>query len=136
MSIKPLALDGGVKAWAAGVFDVWNTQQGFVGKHEEFCFEYLDEDRARVGVVYGRFFAGWCGVTDLAVDEKARGKGVGKALMLYVEEVARSKSMQGIYLTTISFQAPKFYEKIGYTCYATLDNYAGGQRLHFKKELR
>lgn len=133
--IKPITLDGSVKAWTGAVFDEWNGRHGFTEKHEDFCFEYVQENE-RLGVVYGKFFAGWCGVTDLAVDANARGKGVGKALMLHVEEVCRQRGMQGIYLTTISFQAPQFYEKLRYMCYAKLDNYAGGQRLHFKKELK
>ena len=50
----------------------------------------------------------------LWVDEKARSKGIGRKLMHEVERVAAKRGCVGIYLDTLSFQAPRFYEKLGY----------------------
>jgi GNAT superfamily N-acetyltransferase len=56
----------------------------------------------------------------LWVDEAARGKGVGTRLMREVERLARRRGCALIHLNTFSFQAPKFYEKLGYRRFATL----------------
>lgn len=50
----------------------------------------------------------------LFVDEACRGRGLGKALLERVETAAREQGMRRILLNTYSFQAPGFYEKMGY----------------------
>ena len=54
------------------------------------------------------------------VDEAARGKDHGSRLMREVERVARKRGAALVWLNTFSFQAPKFYEKLGYRRFAAL----------------
>jgi len=44
-----------------------------------------------------------------------RGQGIGERLMPMAEEVAQKKHCTGIWLETFSFQAPGFYQKLGYS---------------------
>lgn len=50
----------------------------------------------------------------LFVNETCRGRGLGKALLEHVEAAARQQGMRRMLLNTYSFQAPGFYEKMGY----------------------
>lgn len=50
----------------------------------------------------------------LFVNETCRGRGLGKALLEHVETAARQQGMRRMLLNTYSFQAPGFYEKMGY----------------------
>jgi ribosomal protein S18 acetylase RimI-like enzyme len=56
----------------------------------------------------------------LWVDEKARGRDHGTRLMREAERVARERGAALVYLNTFTFQAPKFYEKLGYRRFAAL----------------
>jgi ribosomal protein S18 acetylase RimI-like enzyme len=71
------------------------------------------------------------------VDEAARGKDHGSRLMREVERVARRRGAALVWLNTFSFQAPKFYEKLGYRRFAELRNTpaSGTVRFFYVKRL-
>jgi GNAT superfamily N-acetyltransferase len=50
----------------------------------------------------------------LWLSEKARGQGVGSELIREAERQARRRGSALMHLNTYSFQAPGFYEKLGY----------------------
>lgn len=135
MTIYSTELTSEKYQWIADIFEKYNEKQGFTQKHENFCFEYREADSI-LGIIHGKYFGGWCAITDIAVSEHARGKGVGKALMSHVEAEAKQKDCVGIHLTTLSFQAPEFYKKLGFDIYAELDQFAGGKRILLKKQLK
>lgn len=56
----------------------------------------------------------------LWVDEPARGRGVGTALMHAAESEARQRGWQVCFLSTCTFQAPDFYRKLGYEPFGEL----------------
>ncbi|MGG7142687.1 GNAT family N-acetyltransferase [Clostridium nigeriense] len=53
-------------------------------------------------------------ISNVATDEKARGLGVGKMLMLYAEQVAKKEDFEGISLLAKNEKVTKFYEKLNY----------------------
>ena len=53
-------------------------------------------------------------ISNIATDEKARGLGIGKMLMLYAEQVAKSEDFEGISLLAKNETVTKFYEKLNY----------------------
>lgn len=64
-------------------------------------------------------------------------KGIGLTLMKCIEREAIKNGCADSCLNTIEFQAPRFYEKIGYEVFATLDNFHQGFNKYFlKKELK
>lgn len=67
----------------------------------------------------------------LWVDDAHRGKGLGSALLTHVEEETKRRGGTLIYLDTYSFQAPKFYEKLGYRVFGTLDEIVPGHAKYF-----
>jgi hypothetical protein len=47
------------------------------------------------------------------------------------EEIARARGCVGVYLGTISFQAPDFYRRHGYTESGRIDGYPPGHTRHW-----
>ncbi len=54
-------------------------------------------------------------ISNIATDEKARGLGVGKILMLHAEQVAKKEDFEGISLLAKNEKVTKFYEKLNYS---------------------
>jgi GNAT superfamily N-acetyltransferase len=84
-----------------------------------------------VGGVIGQAFGGWLYIALLWVDEALRNQGHGTTLLQMIEDEAAKLGCRHAHLDTYSFEARPFYEKHGYTLFATLDNYPKGHRKHF-----
>ncbi len=87
--------------------------------------------------IYGWIWGACLEIDYLWVHENLRGMGYGKKLMIDLEKKALSRGCQLAILDTYSFQAPAFYELLGYECFGLIDGYGPGYQKHFfKKELR
>lgn len=64
-------------------------------------------------------------VDRLWVDESQRGKGLGRRLLAAVEEKGRLGGAERVELNTFGFQAPGFYEKMGYRLFGSLEPAVG-----------
>lgn len=53
-------------------------------------------------------------ISNIATDERTRGLGVGKLLMMYAEQVAKTEDFDGISLLAKNEKVTKFYEKLNY----------------------
>ncbi|WP_412049573.1 GNAT family N-acetyltransferase [Hoeflea sp. Naph1] len=95
----------------------------------------VDDAEGRLaGGLSGYFVQGWLFVKLLAIVDEQRGSGIGRALMLRAEEITRQKGYAGIYLDTFTFQAPRFYESLGYVECGRLPAARGhAQRIWFAK---
>lgn len=87
-----------------------------------------------VGGLYGWAQLGWYFVKLLALAPEARKTGAGGRLLADAEAHARGEGLVGVYLDTYEFQAPGFYEKMGYREFGRLPA-AGGhpQRIWYAK---
>ncbi len=95
-----------------------------------------DDDGTIKGGLTGGTFWHWCHVDILWLDESIRQHGYGSTLLQMVEEEAVRRGCVGIFLDTMSFQAPDFYIKHGYSEWGRLDDFPPGhQRIFFKKWL-
>jgi GNAT superfamily N-acetyltransferase len=81
-----------------------------------------DETGTLVAGLSGHSWGGCCTVVLLWVDESMRGSGVGRALMKAAEDEAIRRGCHQMVLTTHSFQAPRFYEKLGFRRHAVVPN--------------
>jgi len=79
-----------------------------------------------VAGVTGHTWGGTCQVTHLWVHESYRRKGLGRALMNAVELEAMRRGCEQVLLSTHSFQAPGFYERLGYKREASIGGYPRG----------
>ena len=80
-----------------------------------------------MGGLLGAIWGGALYVRILWVSEALRGQGFGQRLMETAERRAVERGCRHVFLDTFSFQAPGFYEKLGYRTYATADNWPMGQ---------
>jgi len=88
------------------------------------------------GGIRGSTFWSWCSIDVLAVAEPYRGKGLGSRLLRRAEEIARARGCIGIRLDTMSFQAPDFYRRLGYSEFGRIEDYPPGHtRIWFAKRL-
>ena len=93
-----------------------------------------EEGAAPTGGLWGRTGYGWLYVDYLIVPERLRGTGIGSELMKAAEAIARERGCVGAWLTTFTFQARGFYEKLGYRVFAELeDSPAGNTRMFLRK---
>jgi GNAT superfamily N-acetyltransferase len=89
----------------------------------------MDGDVA--GGLLGQFRSHWLHVDILVVRPQLRGSGAGRALMQLAEDAARERGCHGLWLDTFDFQAPHFYEHLGYTRFGTIADFHDGHARHF-----
>lgn len=85
-----------------------------------------DDSGDVIGAVTGHTWGGCCHVVYLWIHESRRRSGLGTSLLLAVEAEARLRGCGQSLLFTHSFQAPAFYEKLGYIQVAAVPNYPLG----------
>jgi GNAT superfamily N-acetyltransferase len=112
-------------AGATGYFDA-----------EPFCGTHRDESGVIRAGISGYTWGGCCHVSYLWVDERERGHGLGAALLLAAEQHARAKGCVVVLLSSHSFQAPGFYQRMGYERKAVVhDHPVGHSSVYLAKRL-
>ena len=96
-------------------FTRYGIQHDVVLNYEEFCFAAENAEGKTIGVITGRAYYNEVHIGDLIVAENCRGSGVGRQLVTAVEEAYRGEGYDIITLTSFGFQAPEFYQKLGYS---------------------
>jgi GNAT superfamily N-acetyltransferase len=95
-----------------------------------------DDGAALVGGAVGTINWNWVHVGLLWVTEPRRHTGLGTRLMDDLEQAAVERGCTHAHLDTFSYQARPFYERRGYSVFATLDDYPlGHQRFFMAKRL-
>jgi GNAT superfamily N-acetyltransferase len=98
-------------------------------------YVFMRDRRNRVvGGVLGYTWGDWLHINIVWVEESFRNKDNGTKLLQMAENEAVKRGCKHVDLDTFSWQARPFYEKHGYTVFATLDNYPEGHRKHFMKK--
>jgi GNAT superfamily N-acetyltransferase len=95
------------------------------------CIVLRDESGQTLGGLIGDTYYGWLSVSLMFVKDELRGQGFGEKLLAHAEEEARSRGVQAVYLDTFSFQAPGFYEKLGYHVFGELVDFPPGHIRHY-----
>jgi ribosomal protein S18 acetylase RimI-like enzyme len=87
-----------------------------------------------VGGLLGSIWGGVLYVRILWVSETLRGRGFGRRLMEMAERRAMERGCRHVFLDTFSFQAPGFYENLGYQTYAKAEDWPVGHAHHFLRK--
>jgi GNAT superfamily N-acetyltransferase len=110
----------------------YNLANGGDDAYETFALLLRDPDSGEViGGLHGKISYRWLFIELVSVPESMRGQGIGERLMYMAEDVAQKKHCIGIWLETHSFQAPDFYQKLGYSEFGRLDDYPPGHIRHY-----
>jgi ribosomal protein S18 acetylase RimI-like enzyme len=93
-----------------------------------------DENHQVVGGALGWTKRGWLEINEVWVHEHLRGQSYGTQLIQAAEQEAFARGCRQVYLSTLSFEAPEFYRKLGYEEIGRLEGYKD-TRYHFQKRL-
>jgi ribosomal protein S18 acetylase RimI-like enzyme len=97
-------------------------------------FIFVRERGRIVAGLYGWTWGGCCHVKLLWVEERLRGRGLGRRLMAMVEREARARAATQVLLETHSFQAPGFYRRLGFRVAGEFTGYPVGHRQLFLRK--
>jgi len=90
------------------------------------------------GLVAGGFWGctvfQWLHVQLLFIPAPLRRRGIGSTLMASAESEARRRGCIGSHVSSFSFQAAPFYERLGYTPFGQLNDYPPGHDLLFLRK--
>ena len=87
-----------------------------------------DADGKVIGGLLGGTSWGWMYVDILWVDESHRRQGIGTKLLAQSEQEAIRRGCHHVHLDTMSWQAPEFYKKHGYTVIGILPDIPSGNQ--------
>lgn len=129
--------DAATVAESADAFDAFDeAASGVAFRPEPLRLRARDGSCVVIGMPRGRFAWGWLAIAWLFVRERARGKGVGSALLARAARGAALRGCTGCRLDTVRFQAPGFYRRQGDGPFGRLDGIpAGHARTYFEKRL-
>ena len=95
-----------------------------------------DDTGTVVGGLWGVVTYSWLSIEMLFVPARWRGQGVGSRLVRAAEAAARARGCLGAKVNSFDFQAPEFYQRLGFTAYAVLvDDPPGHRRIGLFKRL-
>ncbi len=113
----------------------YNHEAGGPSGYAPVAVTVRDTEGAIAGGLWGYISYGYLFVELLCMGP-ARGQGIGTAVMALAEEEARRHGCVGIWLDTFTFQAPEFYQKLGFTAFGRIADHPPGQaRIFYLKRL-
>lgn len=93
-----------------------------------------DSGGKAVSGLWGRTAWRWLFIEILWLPEHLRGRGLGAELIRRAEEEAKRRGCIGAWLDSFDFQAgARYYEKLGYGVFGTIDDYPPG---HYRSYMR
>jgi len=104
----------------------YNSAETHIDDGRLFSRVVRDKDKEIIAGIAGWTWAGICEITQLWVDKNVRRMGIGKILLAAAEMEAKSKGCHTIFVRSYSFQAPRFYERYGYTVEHMLKGFPDG----------
>jgi GNAT superfamily N-acetyltransferase len=115
----------------------YNEAQAGPRNSKRFALFVRSESSDLVGGLLGSTHWNHFFVSALFVHEDARREGIGRELMKRAEALALEQNCEAIFLDTFDFQAPGFYEKLGFKVFGTLPDYpVGHKRFYLVKRIR
>jgi GNAT superfamily N-acetyltransferase len=114
--------------------DTYNIALTGLQEYSPVNFFLRDQEDEVMGGLLAQIWGGVLYVRILWVSEALRGRGFGRRLMEAAEQRAVERGCRHVFLDTFSFQAPGFYEKLGYQLYAKADDWPVGHAHHFLRK--
>ncbi len=87
-----------------------------------------------VGAIVLQLFWSQLHIKYLYVEESYRGQGIGRRLIEHALEFGKNCECQFVFVETMSFQAPEFYQKMGFAIEFSRPGYAENTTFHYLKK--
>lgn len=108
----------------------------FEGEVNEDLEIIMYDQQEIIGGIIGRSLWGTLEIKRLAVHPDYRHKGIGSKLIAAAEEEAKKRKCGYLSLNTFSYQAPEFYEKMGFKKIGTEKDFPRGfERYFYQKKI-
>lgn len=93
------------------------------------------EDGQAVAGLLGHTHWDWLFISILWIKEEMRGQNLGTKLISEAEKISKSRGCKGVHLDTFDFQAPGFYEKLGFQKFGEIPDcpVEGKKRIFYQK---
>jgi GNAT superfamily N-acetyltransferase len=101
----------------------FNEAQAGPRNVREFAYHVRSESKDLLGGLLAHTHFNHLFVSAIFVDQRFRRHGIGRELMRRAEALALEQGCDAIYLDTFDYQAPMFYEKLGFKVFGKLENY-------------
>lgn len=112
------------------------TQEAPPYRKDRLNWTVQDEQGNLIAALTADLLWDWLYIDELWVDESCRGTGMGKQLMGKAEEYAMTQELSGLWLWTQSWQAPVFYQRLGFEEFTRFEGFpAGHSRIGLRKSL-
>ncbi|WP_413112243.1 GNAT family N-acetyltransferase [Thaumasiovibrio sp. DFM-14] len=112
------------------------TQMAPAYRKESFNWTVQDDQGNLIAALTADLLWEWLYIDELWVDESCRGTGLGKQLVEKAEEYAIAQALSGLWLWTQSWQAPAFYQRLGFEEFTRFENFpTGHSRIGLRKSL-
>jgi len=95
---------------------------------------FLDSGEVVAGIT-GAAYWGKLHIRILWVHPDYQSKGLGSRLVDWAEERGKELGCTSVMVDTMSFQAPRFYAKLGYRQFGLSEGYEGGASRHYFEKM-
>jgi GNAT superfamily N-acetyltransferase len=112
----------------------YNVQQTGVDDGQWLAIFVRDAQQTIRAGVEGWTWCGSCYIRTVWIHQDFRGQGIGTKLLQAAEQEARARGCQQMVLTSFSFQAPGFYQKLGYEVFAVLEDHPRQHRDYYLRK--
>lgn len=134
-SIEHHPSDGAIQALRNELI-AYNIATAAIDASREVGVFLHDAHGRLLGGVVGTIWGQCMEINYLWVHPSRRGNGYGSRLLQTLEQEARVQQCHSAILDTYSFQAPHFYQRLGYEVFGVIDGYPRGyQKVFLKKHL-
>lgn len=113
------------------LLNTYNAEHADRAKHVPLWLFARDSAGKVQAGLRGQTYWSWCAIDVLSVAEPYRRQGIGSRLLVRAEEIARARGCVGVYLDTMSFQAPNFYSRHGYSEFGRIEGFPPGHSRHW-----
>jgi len=120
----------------SGALDAFNIEQTGIADRRPLAVLVRDADNRVVGGLTGRTSLGLLFLDLFYLPPALRGGGLGREILRQAEAEGVRRGCRSAVLYTISFQAPEFYKKQGWTVFGEVEcDPPGTRRIFLKKDL-
>lgn len=100
---------------------------------KKIMIQVIDGDGNQVGGAILWAYWGWLEISILALEASARGQGVGRRLMSYIEDMARKEECRHLRVEAFE-QEMDFYQRLGFRVVGQLDDFPAGYCYYFMRK--